>query len=92
MNDLELDHPVIAELKKRVGGTFADKVTDDHIVSEFIFMPPLERAKILADIDKAVGSDDVNEVTPGWATRERQAISVRNRMRELDFSMRKANR
>jgi hypothetical protein len=80
-------HPVIVDLKKRIGGSMADGVSDDMIAAEFLYMDPATRAETLLKTEAWAAHDD------GTDLRKRaQLLTLSRNMRNIDYAMRKSGR
>ena len=80
-------HDVIVDLKKRIGGSMADQVTDDMIAGEFLYMDPAARAETLLKTEQWVASDDGSDLH-----KRAQLLTLSRNMRKIDYAMRKAGR
>jgi hypothetical protein len=81
------EHPVLVDLKKRIGGTMADQVTDDALASEMLRMDPTSRADVLLRSEQWLATDDATDLR-----KRAQLMTFTRNLRNLDYSMRKAGR
>jgi hypothetical protein len=80
------EHPVIVDLKKRIGGSMADHVTDDTIAAEMFHLDPAARAEVLLKTE-AWCADDGTDLH-----KKAQLLTLTRSMRNIDYAMRKAGR
>jgi hypothetical protein len=82
------EHPVLVDLKKRIGGSMAESVSDDEIASEMLRLDPATRAEILLKSEAWLAEPD----TAIGMRKRAQLMTFTRALRHIDFDMRKAGR
>jgi len=85
--NMDDEHPVLVDLKKRIGGSMADNISDDAISAEFLYMDPASRAEALYKTEQWVATDDLTDLR-----KKAQLMTLARNMRNIDYNMRKAGR
>lgn len=86
-DDLEYDHPVLADLKRRVGGSLADNISDEALANEFVYLDPSTRAEALMRADAWLAADDGTNLR-----KKAQFLNFTRQWRDTDRAMRKVGR
>lgn len=82
------EHEILVDLKKRIGGSMADQVTDDQISAEMLRMDPTTRAEVLLKSEQWLATED----TATGLRKRAQLMTFTRNLRDLDYAMRKAGR
>ena len=76
----------ITQIKKHLGGTMAEGVTDEQICGRLINLDPDSRANFLVEFDK--GADEAGSNLRQHA----RFLQMRRTLRGIDYSLRKAGK
>lgn len=82
------EHEILVDLKKRIGGSMADQVTDDQISAEMLRMDPTARAEVLLKSEQWLATED----TATGLRKRAQLMNFTRTLRNLDYAMRKSGR